>query len=84
MSNFTGIKQAKNASKELKKPEYATVVAVDETKGVKIRIDGQENVLDIYYNSLQLVNVGDRVKILETSGSILILGKLQYGGADNG
>lgn len=61
------------------RPKYATVVDVVSGKGVKIKIDGpEEQTVDIYYNSLAQVNVGDRVYINYTSGSIIIIGKLLY------
>lgn len=60
-------------------PHLATVIEVVQGKGVKIKIDGpQEQEVNTYYNSLAQVNVGDRVYIEYVSGTILIMGKLQY------
>lgn len=60
-------------------PHLATVIEVAQGKGVKIKIDGpQEQEVNTYYNSLAQVNVGDRVYIEYVSGTILIMGKLQY------
>lgn len=57
---------------------FATVLAVIQGRGVKIKIDGDESAVDTYYNSLQVVNVNDRVHIQNVSGTIIIIGKLQY------
>lgn len=65
-----------NRTKKQPKPELATVVEVSD-KGVKIKIDGQEAV-PIYYNSLCQVTEGDRVLIHYCSGTIIIIGKLEY------
>lgn len=56
----------------------AIVVDVQEGKGVKIRCYGEEQAHDIYYNSLQKVEVGDKVHFINDSGTVLIIGKLQY------
>lgn len=61
------------------RPKFAKVVEVVQGKGVKIKIDGpQGQEVDTYYNSLAQVNVGDKVYIEYVSGSVLIVGKLQY------
>lgn len=66
------------------RPEYATVVDVIQGKGVKIKKDGEKEALDIYYNNLGAVNVGDKVYIKYTSGSILVVGKVHSGNTDTG
>lgn len=53
-------------------------------KGVKIKKDGEKEALDIYYNNLGAVNVGDKVYIKYTSGSILVVGKVHSGNTDTG
>lgn len=59
------------------KAHYATVIAVT-SQGVKIRIDGEEEALETYYNSLQSVNAGNRVYIEYVSGTVLIIGSLKH------
>ncbi len=72
-----------NALNDMKKPKttqkalFATVEEVTED-GIKIRVDGEEEVRQTYYNSLANVNVKDRVYIQYVSGTILIIGKLLY------
>jgi hypothetical protein len=81
MTNFDGIARLQK-DKEQGLPHLAEVVDVQD-KGVKIRVYGEDtnNIHDIYYNSLQIVNVGDIVYFVELSGTKLIVGRLQYGGA---
>lgn len=67
----------------MKKPDttqkalFATVEEVTE-EGIKIRVDGEEEVRQTYYNSLANVDVKDRVYIQYVSGTILIIGRLMY------
>lgn len=66
-----------NRVKPRQKAQLATVVEVSEL-GVKIRVDGEGEIREKYYNSLAQVGVGDRVFIQYYSGTILIIGKLLY------
>nr|DAT14958.1 MAG TPA: hypothetical protein [Caudoviricetes sp.]DAY98482.1 MAG TPA: hypothetical protein [Caudoviricetes sp.] len=56
---------------------FATVIEVKD-EGVKIKIDGEEEAREVYYNSYVKVNSGDRVGIKSVSGTLIIEGKLQY------
>lgn len=58
--------------------ELAEVVEVVPEKGVKIKMEGAKEAINIYFNSYVIVNVGDRVGIKRMSDAIIIEGKLQY------
>ena len=66
-----------NRPKSTSRARLASVIEVTEA-GVKIKIDGEEEIREKYYNSIAMVNSGDRVLIDYISGTILILGKLLY------
>lgn len=78
MTDFGGLAKAQKEVATRSIPPFATVVEVQEGKGVKIRIDGKPEAREIYYNSLVKVAPGDRVRIEEVGEPILIIGKLQY------
>ncbi|MDA3732102.1 hypothetical protein PBV87_11470 [Niameybacter massiliensis] len=56
---------------------FATVEEVT-SNGIKLRLDGEQEARETYYNSISQVNKDDRVYINYVSGTILILGKLLY------
>lgn len=58
-------------------PQFATVEEVT-INGIKIKIDGENQARETYYNSVAQVNVNDRVYINYVSGTIIILGRLLY------
>lgn len=71
-----------DALKEMKdtkgsRPQLAEVVEVT-TKGVKLRIFGEDEPRQTYYNSIASVNIGDTVYINYIGDTILIIGKLLY------
>lgn len=72
-----------NALNDMNKPKsteramFATVKEVGAT-GVKIKVDGEDEVREKYYNSVANVNINDRVYINYVGGTILIIGKLLY------
>lgn len=73
-----------DALKDLTKPKvmnkapFATVVEVSE-QGVKIRLDGEEDPREMYYDTLAYVEVGDRVRLDHVSETVIIIaGKLLY------
>ena len=79
MIDFSGLQKAKESTQVPKQPNKAVVVDINaERGGVKVRRYGSKEALDIYYNTLQPVNVGDKVFMIEDSGSWIIFGKLQY------
>ena len=39
---------------------------------------GSKEAVDIYYNTLQPVEIGDKVFIIEDSGTWIVVGKLWY------
>lgn len=56
---------------------FATVEEVT-SNGIKLRLDGEQEARETYYNSISQVTTGDRVYINYVSGSIIIIGKLLY------
>ena len=86
MSSFQDLQRARESVKRQPTSNLAVVVDVDPERGVKIRRYGKKEATNIYYNSLQIVAPGDVVLLKETSGTIVIEGKLQYpiGGANIG
>lgn len=77
ISLYSDIENDKKKLQQQAKPYLATVIETT-TEGVKIRIDGEKEPRETYYNSLTLVDTGGRVYVTYISGTILILGKLQY------
>lgn len=64
--------------KSMNKAPFATVVGVSE-QGVKIRLDGEEEAREMYYDTLAPVEVGDRVRLDHVSETVIIIaGKLLY------
>lgn len=79
MSDFASLQKAKESIQQQAKPQIGIVVDVDGEKGgAKVRMYGQKEATNIYFNSLQVVSIGDKVFLTETSGTKIILGKLQY------
>lgn len=58
--------------------QLATVVDVVIEKGVKILKDGDTEAKNIYYNSLVIPNVGDRVFYIGKGESLIIQGSLKF------
>lgn len=72
-----------NALNDMNKPkstERAMLATVKEvsTAGIKIQVDGEDEVREKYYNSIANVNVNDRVYINYIGITIIIIGKLLY------
>lgn len=79
MNDFTGLQKAKQSIKAPTQPNKGIVVDINpERGGVKVRRYGSKEAADIYYNTLQPVNVGDKVFMMEDSGTWVIVGKLWY------
>lgn len=79
MSEFASLQKAKESIQQQAKPNIGIVVDVNREKGgAKVRMYGQKEAANIYFNSLQVVSIGDKVFLTETSGTKIILGKLQY------
>lgn len=72
------LREVWNIAKPKNKAKFAIVVEVLPEKGVKIKIDGDNNPLNTYFNSYVEVSPGDRVGLQYVSGTILIEGKLLY------
>lgn len=76
--NIVDIEKDKKKLQGFSGSNFALVTGVTPGKGVKIKIDGEDSALETFYNSLTVVNVNDRVFIQRVSGTILVIGKLQY------
>lgn len=83
-SLYVDIERDKKKLKQQANPKFATVIEVIPGKGVKIRVDGEEEVRETYYSSLAIVNAGDRVHIQDVSGTVLIMGNLTNPGGGGG
>lgn len=77
MIDMSNVEQDKEKLKQNDKSLFARVTKSDE-KGVKIKIDGETNQREKYYNSLYQAVEGDRVYINYVSGTIIVIGKLMY------
>lgn len=75
---YSDIEKDKNKLHQISSPNFASVVDVVAGKGVKLKLDGEEEPRETHYNSITPVAVGDRVYINYVSGTIIIIGKLQY------
>ena len=79
MNDFAGLQKAKNSIKAPTQPNKGVVVDINpERGGVKVRRYGSKEPVDIYYNTLQPVNVGDKVLMMEDADTWVIMGKLLY------
>lgn len=74
---YNDIEKDKSKLQQISSPSFATVIEVAGA-GVKLKIDGENEARGTYYNSITQVNVGDRVYINYVSGTVLVIGKLQY------
>lgn len=77
-SLYADIEKDKKKLEKQNNPNFAAVIEVVAGKGVKLKVDGEDEARETYYNSVTQVNVGDRVYINYISGTILVIGKLQY------
>lgn len=79
MSSFQDLQKVKNSQQPQNMATIGEVVEVDASKGgVKVRLYGKSEAPDIYYNSLQVVVPGDKVQLMNVSGTTIVLGKYQY------
>lgn len=47
-------------------------------EGVKLKIEGEKEARNTYYDCVNPVSVGDRVYVQYISGTVIVIGKLLY------